>query len=176
MIIINRITFFLLLFAFSLISFSQNEENRGYRVKVGDPVPPLTLQMINGETWTNNDLKGKTVVIQFTGSWCSVCKKEMPELESRVWKKYKEKDFLLIGIDIRDTRDRMMPFIEKTGVTYPIAWDPKAEIFDLFTLKGAGVTRNIVINKKGEIVFLTRLFEEKEFQAMIDKIDELVNL
>ncbi|MEC8005105.1 MAG: TlpA disulfide reductase family protein [Bacteroidota bacterium] len=161
---------------FPLTFVPQNEENRGYRVKVGDPVPPLTLQMINGEIWTNKDFIDKTVVIQFTGSWCSVCKKEMPELESRVWQNYKEKDFLLIGIDIKDTRDRMISFIEKTGVTYPIAWDPEAEIFDLFTLKGAGVTRNIVINKKGEIVFLTRLFEEKEFQAMIDKIDELVNL
>ncbi|MEC7083631.1 MAG: TlpA disulfide reductase family protein [Bacteroidota bacterium] len=172
----NRITFFLLLLVFPLTFVPQNEENRGYRVKVGDPVPPLTLQMINGEIWTNKDFIDKTVVIQFTGSWCSVCKKEMPELESRVWQNYKEKDFLLIGIDIKDTRDRMISFIEKTGVTYPIAWDPEAEIFDLFTLKGAGVTRNIVINKRGEIVFLTRLFEEKEFQAMIDKIDELVNL
>ena len=172
----NRITFFLLLLVFPLTFVPQNEENRGYRVKVGDPVPPLTLQMINGEIWTNKDFIDKTVVIQFTGSWCSVCKKEMPELESRVWQNYKEKDFLLIGIDIKDTRDRMISFIEKTGVTYPIAWDPEAEIFDLFTLKGAGVTRNIVIDKRGEIVFLTRLFEEKEFQAMIDKIDELVNL
>ncbi|MEC7618104.1 MAG: TlpA disulfide reductase family protein [Bacteroidota bacterium] len=172
----NRITFFLLLLVFPLTFVPQNEENRGYRVKVGDPVPPLTLQMINGEIWTNKDFIDKTVVIQFTGSWCSVCKKEMPELESRVWQNYKEKDFLLIGIDIKDTRDRMISFIEKTGVTYPIAWDPEAEIFDLFTLKGAGVTRNIVINKRGEIVFLTRLFEEKEFQAMIDKIDVLVNL
>ncbi len=172
----NRITFFLLLLVFPLTFVPQNEENRGYRVKVGDPVPPLTLQMINGEIWTNKDFIDKTVVIQFTGSWCSVCKKEMPELESRVWQNYKEKDFLLIGIDIKDTRDRVISFIEKTGVTYPIAWDPEAEIFDLFTLKGAGVTRNIVINKTGEIVFLTRLFEEKEFQAMIDKIDELVNL
>ena len=172
----NRITFFLLLLVFPLTFVPQNEENRGYRVKVGDPVPPLTLQMINGEIWTNKDFIDKTVVIQFTGSWCSVCKKEMPELESRIWQSYKEKDFLLIGIDIKDTRDRMISFIKKTGVTYPIAWDPEAEIFDLFTLKGAGVTRNIVINKRGEIVFLTRLFEEKEFQAMIDKIDELVNL
>ena len=172
----NRITFFLLLLVFPLTFVPQNEENRGYRVKVGDPVPPLTLQMINGEIWTNKDFIDKTVVIQFTGSWCSVCKKEMPELESRVWQNYKEKDFLLIGIDIKDTRDRMISFIEKTGVTYPIAWDPEAEIFDLFTLKGAGVTRNIVINKRGEIVFLTRLFEEKEFQVMIDKIDEIVNL
>ncbi|MEC7813739.1 MAG: TlpA disulfide reductase family protein [Bacteroidota bacterium] len=165
-----------MLLVFPLTFVPQNEENRGYRVKVGDPVPPLTLQMINGEIWTNKDFIDKTVVIQFTGSWCSVCKKEMPELESRVWQNYKEKDFLLIGIDIKDTRDRMISFIDKTGVTYPIAWDPEAEIFDLFTLKGAGVTRNIVINKRGEIVFLTRLFEEKEFQAMIDKIDELVNL
>ena len=172
----NRITFFLLLLVSPLTFVPQNEENRGYRVKVGDPVPPLPLQMINGEIWTNKDFIDKTVVIQFTGSWCSVCKKEMPELESRVWQNYKEKDFLLIGIDIKDTRDRMISFIEKTGVTYPIAWDPEAEIFDLFTLKGAGVTRNIVINKRGEIVFLTRLFEEKEFQVMIDKIDELVNL
>ena len=37
----KRITFFLLLLVFSLISFSQNEENRGYRVKVGDLVPPM---------------------------------------------------------------------------------------------------------------------------------------
>ena len=121
----NRITFFLLLFVLPLISFSQNEKNRGYRVKVGDPVPSLKLNMLNGETWTNQDLKNKTVVIQFTGSWCSVCKKEMPELESRVWQRYKEKDFLLIGMNAKDTRDRMIPFIEKTGVTYPIAWDQK---------------------------------------------------
>ena len=76
--------------------------------------------MINGETWTNKDLKDKTVVIQFTGSWCSVCKKEMPELESRVWQKYKEKDFLLIGIDIKDTRDRMIPLLKKQVLLTPL--------------------------------------------------------
>ena len=160
----NRITFFLLLLVFPLTFVPQNEENRGYRVKVGDPVPPLTLQMINGEIWTNKDFIDKTVVIQFTGSWCSVCKKEMPELESRVWQNYKEKDFLLIGLDIKDTFERLISIIEKTGVTYPIAWDPEAEIFDLFTLKGAGVTRNIVINKRGEIVFLPGYLKKKSFK------------
>ena len=58
----NRITFFLLLLVFPLTFVPQNEENRGYRVKVGDPVPPLTLQMINGEIWTNKDFIDKTVV------------------------------------------------------------------------------------------------------------------
>ncbi|MDP7128516.1 MAG: TlpA family protein disulfide reductase, partial [Candidatus Marinimicrobia bacterium] len=32
-----------------------------------------------------------------------------------------------------------------------------------------------VLDKNGKIVFLTRLFEEKEFKAMTVKIDELLN-
>ena len=66
-------------------------------------------------------------------------------------------------------------FIDKIGVTYPIAYDPDGKIFSDFTIEGAGVTRNIVVNKKGEIVYLTRLYEEKEFNSMIKKIEDLLN-
>jgi hypothetical protein len=56
-----------------------------------------------------------------------------------------------------------------------MALDPGADIFALFAAREAGVTRNIVIDQTGKIVFLTRLFEEKEFKAMIAKIDALLN-
>ena len=98
----------------------------------------------------------------------------MPQLEKRVWQKFKDEDFLLIGVDIKDNKERAEAFIKSTGVTYPIAHDPEATIFSQFTLDGAGVTRNIVVNKAGEIVFLTRLFEEKEFEEMIAKIRQLI--
>ena len=166
---------FLVLFI-SLISFSfaQNEVNRGYKVKVGDQLPKISLTMLNGEKWTNKDFENKVVVIQFTGSWCGVCKREMPQLEKRVWQKFKNEDFLLIGVDIKDTKQKAEAFIKLTAVSYPIAHDPDAITFSQFTLEGAGVTRNIVVNKDGEIVFLTRLFEEKEFEEMIAKIRELI--
>ena len=133
------------------------------------------MEMRNGEIWTNNNLKNKVVVLQFTGSWCSVCRKEMPELEKQVWQKFKSKDFLLIGIDTKESKEKVDLFIKKIGVTYPVAYDPNGKIFSDFTLEGAGVTRNIVVNKKGEIVFLTRLYEEKEFNSMIEKIESLIN-
>ena len=155
-------------------SFAQNEVNRGYKVKVGDQLPEVSLTMLNGEKWTNKDFENKVVVIQFTGSWCGVCKREMPQLEKRVWQKFKDEEFLLVGIDIKDTKEKAEAFIKSTGVSYPIAHDPDASIFSLFTLQGAGVTRNIVVNKNGEIVFLTRLFEEKEFEEMIAKIRQLI--
>ena len=166
---------FLVLFIFlTCISCAQNETNRGYKVKVGDQLPEISLNMLNGENWTNKDFENKVVVIQFTGSWCGVCKREMPHLEKRVWQKFKNEDFILIGIDIKDTKEKAEAFVKLTGVTYPIAHDPEAEIFSQFTLDGAGVTRNIVVNKKGDIVFLTRLFDEKEFEGMIAKIKELI--
>ena len=166
---------FLVLFIFLIsISWAQNETNRGYKVKVGDQLPEISLNMLNGENWTNKDFENKVVVIQFTGSWCGVCKREMPHLEKRVWQKFKNEDFILIGIDIKDTKEKAEAFVKLTGVTYPIAHDPEASVFSQFTLNGAGVTRNIVVNKKGEIVFLTRLFDEKEFEGMIAKIKEII--
>ena len=166
---------FLVLFIFlTCISCAQNETNRGYKVKVGDQLPEISLTMLNGEKWTNKDFENKVVVIQFTGSWCGVCKREMPHLEKRIWQKFKNEDFILLGIDIKDTKEKAEAFVKLTGVTYPIAHDPEAEIFSQFTLDGAGVTRNIVVNKKGDIVFLTRLFDEKEFEGMIAKIKELI--
>jgi peroxiredoxin len=60
------------------------------------------------------------------------------------------------------------------GTTYPLALDPGAKIFGLFADKNSGVTRNVVIDQQGKIVFLTRLFEEKEYNQMIEAIKSLL--
>ena len=173
MIIKNTFTFSLFILLFSFVT-CQNENNRGYKIKVGDQIPEIKLQMRNGEVWTNKNFQGKVVVIQFTGSWCSVCRREMPALEEKVWKQFKDDDFLLIGIDTKESKEKVDAFINKIGVTYPIAYDIDGKVFSEFTIKGAGVTRNIVVNKNGEIIFLTRLYEEKEFNLMIQKIKSLI--
>ena len=58
--------------------------------------------------------------------------------------------------------------------TSPLALDPGAKIFSLFADKDSGVTRNVVINREGEIVFLTRLFEKKEYNQMLEVIRSLL--
>ena len=150
-------------------------DERGYIVKVGDESPDFKMQLIDGNTITKKDLIGKVAVLQFTASWCSVCRKEMPHLEKDVWQKFKAKDFILIGVDRDEPLDVVQEFTKEIKVTYPMALDPGADIFALFAAREAGVTRNIVIDQTGKIVFLTRLFDEKEFKAMIAKIDALLN-
>ena len=57
-----------------------------------------------------SELKGSIVILQFTASWCSVCRLEMPHLEEDIWKKYKEKNVVLIGIDRDEPLETVINF------------------------------------------------------------------
>lgn len=153
------------------VGFSQSDSTRGYKVKVGDQAPQFSFSLLDGTPVSNETLKGKVVVLQFTASWCSVCRKEMPHLEKEVWQRFKNEDFVLIGIDLKEKPEKVKRFIEKMKVTYPIGIDVDGSNFENFTLPKAGVTRNIVLDKNGKIIFLSRLYEVKEFQHMIEVID-----
>ena len=170
-----RIVLSFIFFLLSINSFSQNNMNRGYKVKVGDVAPEINLKLLDGQLVTNESLIGKVVVIQFTASWCSVCIKEMPHLEKEVWQRFKDDDFILIGVDLKEELEVVEEFIQKTKVTYPFTIDKDGSFFESFTLPKAGVTRNIVLDKSGKISFLTRLFDQKEFQEMIEHIDLLLD-
>ena len=79
-------------------------------------------------------------------------------------------DFVLVGIDRGESIEMVNKLIDKTKITYPICLDEKSEIFELYAEKKAGVTRNVIIDRDGEIIFLTRLFDHDEFNEMKDII------
>jgi peroxiredoxin len=149
------------------------DEDRGYLVKVGDQAPDdFELVLQDGKKTSLKELRGKTVVLQFTASWCSVCRKEMPHLEE-MWKKYQDKNIVLIGVDRDEPLEKVKQFHKDMKITYPLALDPGADIFGRFAHKKSGVTRNVVIDSTGKIVYLTRLYDEKEFADMVKVIDDL---
>ena len=155
-------------------AFGQDKnDNRGYKVKVGEAAPDFTVTYLDGKTAKLGDFKGKTVMLQFTASWCGVCRKEMPHIESDIWQRNKSnKNFVLLGIDLKENAETIKKFAAATGVTYPITLDPDGAIFELYAQKNAGVTRNILIDKSGKIVFLTRLYDENEFSKLKAEIEK----
>ena len=148
-------------------------DERGYIVKVGDQVPDFDLMMMDGTTLNIKELHGKVVMLQFTASWCGVCRKEMPHIESEIWQKLKgNPEFALYGIDLKETPEVTAEFAKAIPVTYPLTLDPEGERFALFCDKGAGVTRNIILDRTGKIIMLTRLYDEAEFASMVRLINE----
>ena len=156
-------------------SYSFAEENRGYIVKVGDKAPNIKLQFTDGSVKTLKDYRGKVVMLQFTASWCGVCRKEMPDIEQKIWQQWKTNPhFALLGIDLKESKEKVKQFAQETGVTYPLVLDPKGKAFYAYAEKEAGVTRNVIIDKKGRIVFMTRLYDKQEFQKMVETIERLL--
>ena len=115
-------------------------------------------------------------MLQFTASWCSVCRKEMPFIEKDIWQRYKEHpDFVLIGVDRDEPLDKVIQFGKQVGVTYPLGLDPGAEIFARFALKKAGITRNVLVDRDGKIIMRTRLYKEDEFQSLVETIGKTLD-
>jgi peroxiredoxin len=159
--------------AFAALS-AQTPDERGYIVKTGQMVPDFTIRLTDGKEIPIKDLRGQVIMLQFTASWCGVCRKEMPFIESDIWLKYKDKGLKLYGIDRGEPVEKVKEFAKTMNITYPLALDEESKVFTLFADKAAGVTRNILIDRDGKMVFMTRLYDEVEFEALKKKIAELM--
>ena len=150
-------------------------DSTGYIIRVGQTVPDIKWTQTDGKTVSIKDLRGKVVMLQFTASWCGVCRREMPFIERDIWQKHKDnKEFYLVGIDRDEPKATVEAFAKQTGVTYPLALDPGADLFAKFALRESGITRNVLVDRDGKIVMTTRLYNEKEFQKLVGKIDSLL--
>jgi len=150
-------------------------DERGYIVKVGQQAPDFTIEYLDGKKVPLSSLRGKVIMLQFTASWCSVCRQEMPHIEKDIWQKHKNNpNFVLLGIDLKESAEITAKFASDIKVTYPITLDVDGSRFALFCDPKAGVTRNIIIDKTGKMVMLTRLFDEKEFNEMVTLINTLL--
>lgn len=146
-----------------------------YLVKVGDIAPDFTLNYTDGTEFTLSALRGKVVMLQFTASWCGICRNEMPHIESRIWQPHKENaDFVLVGVDREEPRETVEEYTAKLGTTYPMLLDEKGDVFASYALRKSGITRNVLIDRDGRIVKLTRRFVEPEFNDLVATIDSLL--
>ncbi len=141
-----------------------------YLVKVGDLAPDFTIREASGKSYRLSDLRGDVVMLQFTASWCSVCRGEMPFIEKEIWQAWKDKGLHVIGIDRDEPVETVRSFAGQVGISYPLALDPGAAIFARYAEKDSGVTRNVIVDREGRIIYLTRLFDRAEFDGMKARI------
>lgn len=146
-----------------------------YLVKVGDMAPDFTLKYTDGSEFTLSKLRGKVVMLQFTASWCGICRGEMPHIESRIWQPHKDdSEFVLVGVDREEPREVVEEYTSKLGTTYPMLLDEKGDVFASYAVRKSGITRNVLIDRDGRIVKLTRRFVEPEFESLVATIDSLL--
>ena len=103
----------------------------------GTPTAPaFSLERLNGSGELSlASLSGKTVVLNFWASWCGPCKDETPLLQ-RGWGRWKGKNVVFVGVDVKDFRGDARSFLGRFGVTYPNVYDGKGSLVGRYGVTG----------------------------------------
>jgi cytochrome c biogenesis protein CcmG, thiol:disulfide interchange protein DsbE len=124
--------------------------------QVGKPVPSFDLPTLSGdERVAVADHVGKPMVINFWATWCVPCRSEAPLLE-RAAKHYDDR-VVFIGVDVRDFIGDAKDFVAEHDLTYLIAYDGPAKLWEPWGITGLPETffvdrdGTIVAHKIGEI-------------------------
>ncbi|WP_282015941.1 TlpA family protein disulfide reductase [Marinifilum flexuosum] len=143
---------------------------KGSLLKNGDKVPEFTVTTLDGKEVSIKDLKGKVVLINFFATWCGPCMKELPEVQKQLWPKFKDEKFAMVSIGREHTKDELTKWNQKKGFTFPIAPDPKREVYSKFASQY--IPRNFIVDKTGKVIWQGVGFDQKELDQMIKAIQE----
>ena len=95
--------------------------------KVGRLAPDFTLTDLEGNSVTLSDFRGQAVFINFWATWCPPCRAEMPEIEA-VYQEYKDKDVVVIGVDLYESEGKVRRYIERGGYSWTFVIDTTGEV------------------------------------------------
>lgn len=126
---------YLLLLAFSLLSFCASAQNTEedpdvlYAVDMIQPgkvAPDFALKDLNGQIVNLHDFRGRYVVLVFWASWCPDCRAEIPELKA-MYEKYDPEMVRFLQISFDRTEDKWKEFVKEEGLPGIHVFDPQGK-------------------------------------------------
>lgn len=118
------------------------------------PVAPnLTGKSLTGTSISLSSYRGKTVVLNFWGSWCSPCRDEAPTL-AVLNQQYAAKGVAFLGDDVGDTPANALAFTHSQSISYPSFNDPGYAVVAQFSqaVPVHDTPTTVVIDKTGHVV------------------------
>lgn len=94
------------------------------RAEIGKPAPPIEAPaIVDGERVDLESFRGRPTLVNFWGSWCDPCRKELPRLVEA-----ERQGTAILGVAVNDSRRRAREMLAEYGATWPSADDPEQEI------------------------------------------------
>ena len=134
--------------------------------------PDFTATSLTGSTINLSSYRGKTVVLNFWGSWCVPCRSEAATLAVTA-EQFQPDGVSFLGIDVRDSTATGLAFTQSHDIGYPSVSDPD----DLITLDFTsvvpivGTPTTLVIDRTGHIA--GAIFDEATYPELTTMLDDV---
>ena len=124
-----------ILLVFSLLLTACGSASKPARVvygplAVGDDLRDFTAELVNGDTVTLSDYKGKVILLNFWATWCGPCVGEMPAF-TWLTERYGD-DLALLAVNDGEIKSVVTRFLLNNGYTFPIALDTDYAVSSIY--------------------------------------------
>jgi thiol-disulfide isomerase/thioredoxin len=133
------------------------------------------LKNLSGEVVSLSALKNKVVVLDFWATWCAPCKASFPEMQKLVDKYKADTGVVFLFIDVWETKDAQKTreivanYMKDNSYTFNVLFDQQEVVVKDYKI--AGIPSKFVINKKGNVVFIS---DDGNYMADISLVIEAV--
>lgn len=136
--------------------FANTPRGREIQRFIADPsrirknfAPEFSARLRNGEELNLDTLKGKVVLLDFWGVWCSACRVSLPLLKQLAANADPAK-VAIVSIDEGDSPKQWEQFIDDNGMTWAQVYDQDRSLYRAFGVDG--FPRYFVLSKDGIIL------------------------
>lgn len=143
-----------------------------YAAQEGRQAPGFSLRDLTGGSVTLEQFKGKVLFLAFWAPWCVPCRDELPELE-RLYTKYRDKGFVVIGISVESSASGVSSFLKKVPVTFPVIIDGTGQIAEAYRI--TGLPASFLIDRGGVVHTRYWGFEKKSLSKYEADIADLLD-
>ncbi|GAV11098.1 MULTISPECIES: redoxin domain-containing protein [Paenibacillus] len=102
--------------------------------EVGSRIPDVSLHTLKGDTVQLSDYKGKSLVLNFWGSWCEPCEREMPTLQKAA-DDWKDRNVEVVGINYGEDAIVVDNYMKAVNVHFTMLLDSNKSVTKAFGVR-----------------------------------------
>lgn len=116
---------------------------------VGDQAPDFQLVDMDGNVQRLSDYKGQGVFLNFWGTWCKPCAKEMPYIDKQ-YQVFKDQGVQTIAVNIAESDFKVNSYTKQYGMTFPVVIDRQKNVMERYNIGPLPTT--FLVDPDGKII------------------------
>lgn len=163
--VIRTVILVILLAAVGYTLYANFTKDEVQKVAIGEKAPDFELVDLNGDSHRLSDYEGQGVFLNFWGTFCKPCEKEMPYMENQ-YQQFKDKGVQVLAVNVGESEFAVNKFAERHNLSFPIVIDTDADVQVAYGINPLPIT--FLIDKDGTVLksFTGSLTEETVEQFM----------
>lgn len=137
-------------------------------LEVGDKAPDFELVDLEGNDHKLSDYEGQGVFLNFWGTWCKPCAKEMPAMD-RQYDAFKDQGVQVLAVNIAQSEFEVNSFAKQYGLSFPVVIDKTKSVMTAYNIRPLPTT--VLVNPDGEIQrIITGEMTEQDIEGFMEEI------